>query len=357
MKMNELAEAGETSISCYLNEIPSFIETELVKSYETLHSSLAFFRTFRSIEDVSCYVRQRKGHPKTVLLFAFRNKRIDVLNEMIEIEQSEVDCFARYIFTRFEQVDIISFKALKTNVNESDFPVQRHSSKDTYVVALPRTPEEYTESIAKSTRADIRRQSRNVVRDFPSFTSEFFVDEDVREEHIREIIAFSENKISSKGVKISHDVERITKLAKACGFVHILTINGRICSGSVNYRVGSSYFGDVTGYDPEYEKYALGKLGAYHTICECIARGGTRFYLGGGVFEFKSKMAGVVLSMDELQVYRSHAKMLVHFDRVARTFVVRCVGDFKKLLHRNKQKIWAKLVFKSFYFLSNKLAK
>jgi hypothetical protein len=225
------------------------------------------------------------------------------------------------------------------------------------VIALPGTTEEYTESIAKSTRADIRRQTRNVLRDFPSFTSEFFVGEDVREEHIRKIIAFSERKINSKGVKLSHDVERITALAKMCGFIHVMSIDGRICAGSVNYQVGSSYFGDVTGYDPEYEKYALGKLGAYHTICECIARGGTKFYLGGGVFEFKSKMSGVILSMDELQIYRSRLKMLVNFDRVARTFLVRCVGRLKKLLHQNKEAMWAKLVFKSFYFLSNKLAK
>ncbi|MFC5458353.1 GNAT family N-acetyltransferase [Massilia niabensis] len=357
MNMNELAEAGETSISCYLNEIPSFIEAELVKSYETLHSSLPFFKTYRSIDGVNCYVRERKGHPKTVLLFTFRNKRIDVLNEMIEIEQSEVDCFARYVFTRFEQVDIISFKALKTTVHESDFPVQRHSSKDTYVIALPGTAEEYTESIAKSTRADIRRQTRNVLRDFPSFTSQFFVNEEVREEHVREIIAFSERKINSKGVKLSHDVDRIIALARMCGFIHVLLIDGRVCAGSVNYRIGSSYFGDVTGYDPEYEKYALGKLGAYHTICESIARGGTRFYLGGGVFEFKSKMSGVILSMDELQIYRSYFKMLVNLDRVARTFAARYVGRLKKHLHQHKQEMWARAIFKSFYFLSNKLAK
>lgn len=357
MNMNELAEAGETSISCYLNEIPSFIEAELVTSYETLHSSLPFFKTFRSIEGASCYVCQRIGQPKTVLLFTFRKSRIDVLNEMIEIDQSEVDRFAQYMFSKFEQIDIIHFKALKTSVRESRFPFQRHGSKDTYVIALPGTQEEYTESIAKSTRADIRRQTRNVLRDFPTFTSKFFVGEEVREEHVRDIIAFSERKINAKGVKISHDVDRIIALARMCGFIHVLLIDGRVCAGSVNYQVGSSYFGDVTGYDPKYEKYALGKLGAYHTICESITRGGTRFYLGGGVFEFKSKMSGVILSMDELQIYRSYLRMLLHFDRVARTVIVRSIGHLKKILHRHKQEKWAQFVFKSFYFLSNKLAK
>ena len=357
MNLSELVKAGETSISCYLDEIPPFVEQELVKSYETLHSSLPFFRIFRSLEHANCYVARRNGYPDTVLLFTFHKRRVDVLNEMIEIEPSEVDRFADYIFTNFRRVDIIRFKALKTAVHESGFPVQRHNSKDTYVIALPRTPEEYTESIAKSTRADIRRQTRNVARDFPSFTTEFYVDGDVREEHVREIIGFSERKISAKGVKFSHDVERIIALARMCGFVSVLLIDGRVCAGSVAYRIGSSYFGDVTGYDPAYEKYALGKLIIHQTICESIVRGGTKYYLGGGVFEFKNKMAGALLSMDELQIYRSRVKMLVNFDRVASTFFAACIGRFKKLLHQRKQEMWARLVFKSFYFLSNKLAK
>ena len=357
MNMSELVNAGEASISCYLDEIPPFVEQALVESYETLHSSLPFFRTFRSVERASCYVARRNGHQNTVLLFNFYNKRVDVLNEMIEIEQSEVDRFADYIFANFRQVDIISFKALKTTAHESGFPFQRHNSKDTYVIALPETPAEYTESIAKSTRADIRRQTRNVARDFPSFKTEFFVNDEVCEEHIREIIGFSERKINAKGVKFSHDAERIIALARMCGFVSVLFIDGRVCAGSVAYRVGSSYFGDVTGYDPEYEKYALGKLCIHQTIFESIVRGGTQYYLGGGVFDFKNKMAGALLSMDELQIYRSHVKMLVNFDRVAGTFIAACVGRLKKLLHQRKQEMWARFVFKSFYFLTGKLTK
>ena len=357
MNLSELVKAGEASISCYLDEIPPFVEQELVNSYETLHASLPFFRTYRSIEGANCYVARKNGHPPTVLLFTFHKRRVEVLNEMVEVEQAEVERFADYIFSNFRQVDIIRFKALKTTVHESGFPVQRHYSKDTFVIALPATPEEYTESIAKSIRADIRRQTRNVARDFPSVTTEFFVDGDVREEHIREIIGFSERKINAKGVKFSHDVERIIALARMCGFVSVLLIDGRVCAGSVAYRVGSSYFGDVTGYDPAYEKYALGKLIIHQTICESIVRGGTKYYLGGGVFEFKNKMAGALLSMDELQIYRSRVKMLVNVDRVVGTLIAAGVGRLKRLLHQRKQEAWARLVFKSFYFFSNKLAK
>lgn len=357
MNVCDLVQAGETSESCYLNEIPSFVETELADSYETLHSSLPFFRTYRSIEQASCYVGRRDGCPNTVLLFTFNNNRVEVLNEMIEIEQSEVDRFAKYIFTKFARIDVIGFKAVKTSMHGSVFPVQQYNSKDTYLISLPGTAQEYTDSLGASTRADIRRQTKNILRDFPSFASEFFVNEDISEKHIRKIIAFSERKINSKGVKFSHDVERITALARMCGFVSVLLVNGRVCAGSVNYRVGSSYFGDVTGYDPEYEKYGVGKLCAHRTICESIARGGKKFYLGGGVFDFKNKLSGVLLGMDELQIYRSRVKMLVNVGTVARTFIVGWVGKLKKVLHQHKQEAWAMFVFKAFYFFSNRLAR
>jgi hypothetical protein len=356
MSSSELVQAGDTSISCYIHEIPPFIEAELVKSYETLDSSLPFFKVFRSLEQVNCYVARRPGHPSTVLLFTCRGRQVDVLNEMIEIDQPEVHRFASYIFAKFEHADIISFKALKTTTHKFGFPVQRHESKDTYVIALPATPEKYTESLGKHTRADIRQKTNKVRREFPTFVSTFYVDQDVDEKHVREIIALSENKINSKGVKLAHDVERIIALAKMCGFVNVLTIDGRICAGSVNYRIGSTYVGGITGYDPEYEKYGLGRVCVHQSICESIARGGKKYYLGGGAFEFKQRLLGVPLSMDELHIYRSRAKLLLNLGRAAQVVIVGRVRYLKKVLHRNQQKAWAKFVFKSFHVFRNRLA-
>jgi hypothetical protein len=45
----------ETTISCHEREIPSFVESELEQLYENIHCSLAFFRQFRALENVSTY--------------------------------------------------------------------------------------------------------------------------------------------------------------------------------------------------------------------------------------------------------------------------------------------------------------
>lgn len=355
MLSDELVRAGDAAISLHPFEVPPFIEDELANSYEILQSSLPFFRTFRSLEHASCYLAQRDGHRSTVLLFIVRNRRVDVLNEMIEIAEPEVERFAAHIFENFRNVDVISFKALKTTTSRFRFPVQKYGSKETYVIALPATPEAYTSSLGKSTRANIRQQTNGVLRKFPSFTSKFFENEEIKEEHVRQIIAFSEKKINAKGIKFSYDVERIVKLANACGFVNIFLIDGRVCAGSINYRVGTSYFGEVTGYDSRYENYGLGKLCVHQTICESIARGGKRFYLGGGVFDFKQRLLGAALGMDELHIYRSYPRMLANAGTAARALAAACVRRLKKLLHQHKQKKWAKAVFRSAYFFRNRL--
>lgn len=357
MHTHEMMLAGEGAVTCHMYEIPSFIEKELIGSYQTLHSSLAFFRIFRSLMHVSCYVARRVGKPPTVLLFSCQRRQLHVLNEMIGLDQTELDRFARHIFTRFAAIDVITFKAVKTDLDAFAFPTQQHPSKSTYLIMLPSTPEEYTASIGKSTRAGLRHQMNNVVRDFNTFESLFFVNDDAKEQYVRDIIRFSEEKITSKGIKFANDAERIVALVKLCGFINVFLIDGRICAGSINYRVGDSVFGDVTGYDPKYEKYGLGKLCVHQTIRESIARGARKFYLGGGVFDFKKRMLGVPLQMDELTIYRSRAAMLRNLDRVIASAVTGGVGKLKATLHRHKQTTWAGYAFKLFYLLKSRIAK
>ena len=347
----------EVPVACFMYEIPSFVESELIRLYETLHSSLAFFRIYRSLDRANCYVAGSHGQPRTILLFTCNGRQVDVLNEMIEIEQAELQRFVRYIFTRFAEIDVVSFKALKTAGSQFGLPLQRHASKSTYLITLPATGEGYTASIGKSTRAGLRHQMNNVVRDFATFESKFFVNHEVREDDVRAIVRFSEERIGVKGVRFKHNVDRIMALARRCGFISVFLIDGRICAGSINYSVGTSYFGDVTGYDPRYEKYGLGKLCVHQTICESIRRGARRFYLGGGAFDFKKRMLGVPVCMDELTIYRSRPRMMLSPVKVMRAAMAARIASAKTMMHHHKEKPWAKYAFKSFHFFKNRMSK
>lgn len=357
MPMHDPVQHCDKSISCYIGEIPAFIGAALAESYETLHASLPFFDIFRSTEHANCYVAERAGHASTILLFHCHGRRVEVLNEMVEIDQAEIVRFAHHIFRYFRGVDVIRFKAVKTARDGFGLPVQRHASKDTYVIPLPATPKAYIESLGKSTRAGIRQGLNGIARHFPTFRAQFFVDGEIDERQVRAILALSERRINASDARFAHDAERIVRLARRCGFVSVFTIDGRLCAGSVNYRVGASYFGDVTAYDPRYEKHGMGRLCVYLTVSESIARGGKKFYLGGGVFEFKQRMLGVPLAMDELRLYRSPMAVLANADIALAAAAAAAMAWCKKQLHQNKTAAWARWCFRFFYFFRNKLVK
>lgn len=340
--------------SCYFHNVPEFVEQELAASYETLHSSLPFFRVWRTLGNASCYVDRSAGHAPHILLFHCERHRLVVLNEMIEIAPAALERFARYVFEHLPAIEIIRFNAVRTVPAAIGFPVQQHNAKETWVIPLPATPDDYLAALGKSTRAKLRSRLNGIARHFPSFTIKYFVDGDIDEDAVRHLARLSEQRIAARGVRLKHDVERMMALARTCGFVALLLIDGRVCAGSLNYRVGTCLFGEITAHDPAYERHGLGTLCVYHTICESIRRGGRKFYLGGGVFDFKERMLGERLDMDQLHIYRSRRTVLANLDSVAATFAHGRIRRLKMRLHARRGTWFANLAFRLFHAYRNR---
>lgn len=341
-------------VSCYLHDVPEFVEQELAARYETLHSSLPFFRVWRTLGNASCYVDRGEGRAPDILLFHCENRRLVVLNEMIDIAPAALERFARYVFEHLPAIDVIRFNAVRTAPARIGFPVQRHNAKDTWVIPLPATADDYLAALGKSTRAKLRSRLNGISKNFSSFTIKVLVNGDIDEDVVRHIARLSEQRIGTRGVRLKHDVERMMALARTCGLVTLLMIDGRLCAGSLNYRVGTSWFGEVTAHDPTYDRHGLGALCVYHTICESIRRGGRKFYLGGGLFEFKERMLGERLDMDQLHIYRSHRCLLANLDIVAAAFAHGKMRRLKMRLHERKGTWFADLAFRVFHAYRNK---
>ena len=347
----------EVTISCHLHHVPDFVERELVATYDMLHSSLQFFRVWRSMEGVSCYVARCRGRVTDILLFSCGRRQAVVLNEMIDIAPDSLERFAAYVFAHFPSIDVIRFNAVNTTAAAIGFPVQRHNAKDTFVIALPATPDEYLAAMGKSTRATLRSRLNNIRKNVPGFAVKFLVGDGIDEETVRHIARLSEQRIDARGVKLRHDVERIMALSRECGLVTVLLIDGRMCAGSVNYRIGASLFGEIVAHDPAYDRLGVGGLCLYHTICESIRTGIRKFYLGGGRFVFKERMLGQRIDMDQLQIYRSRQRLLANLDLAADAFVHGQVRRLKRNLYERKGTWMADLVFKLFHAYKTKAGK
>lgn len=356
MTPDRLARAGVSFVSCYADGIPDFIEAALARRYETLHSSLPFFRLFRTVDHVNCYVAWCDDTPVDIFLFLRKDRYIQVLNEMIEVDAESLQLFVEYVFESFPEVELIRFEAIKSAACRG-FPVQHYNNKDTFVINLPDSPEDYTASIGKSTRANLRHQLNVLRRTFPTFEMRFFENGAIDDEAVRKIVKLSEDRIQSRGKKVRHDIDNILALTRSVGFVSLLLIDGSICAGSVNYRIESSIFGEVIAYDPEYEKYGLGKICVHETICESIRRGDRRFYLGGGVFSFKERMMGRKVEMARMNVYRSYPNVLKNLDHATAAWLHDKVRLLKASLHKRNENVMARAVFRLFHAFQTRSAK
>lgn len=118
---------------------------------------------------------------------------------------------------------------------------------------------------------------------------------------------------------IDHEeTERIIKLVRSRGLVCLMTIDGRICAGVINYRVGENYFLKVIARDPAYNDYRLGMLCCYLGIRECIEKGGKEYHFLWGRYEYKYRLLGIQRDLDHLPIYRSRTQFVLNARRAAR---------------------------------------
>ncbi|HEX7636072.1 MAG TPA: GNAT family N-acetyltransferase [Noviherbaspirillum sp.] len=302
------------SISCYCNEVPTFVEPELIRLYGSAFSTLEHFRAYGGLEQASTYVaRNGTGQLVSVLLFRIENRTVRVLNELIRIGQEEVAQFAGYIFATFEQVRVISFNAVELEIGRLPFVCQRFNCSEDIALALPPTPEAYLAQLGKATRKNIKHHLSRLRRQFPTLRFEARCNEEIDASRLRDIAAHNHARMTKKHKTSYLDDEestRLLRLVRSSGLVTALTIDGRVCAGAICSLVGDNYFSYVNAHDPSYDTYRLGTLCCYLTICECIVRGGREFHLLWGRDLYKYTLAGTQRNLDHFDIYRSPAACL-----------------------------------------------
>lgn len=328
------ASLPEVCIECYENEVPYFAEMALQQLYGNLFSSLAYGRVYGYLDGASTYVVRKGDAIASVWLFRREGRQIRVLNEGIRLERDEVIRFANHVFAAYSSVCVVRFHAVQAQRWQLPMPCQQYNCLEDTVLALPHDASDYLAGLGKSTRSYIHRYLNKLRRDFPTFRFEALSASQMDPDQLLRVIEFNRSRMQGKG-KISRNDEesaqRIIRLAQECGFAGIVTIDDKVCAGTINYRVGDNYFLEVLAHDPLYNDYRLGTLCCYLTVCECIARGGKEYHFLWGQDEYKSRLGGVQRDLDHLVLYRSHLHMLANSGTVAR--------NYKDALER-KARLW-----------------
>lgn len=330
-------EANNNSIICYENEVPSFVESEVEGLYGNIFSSLLEFRVYGwQAGGTSTYVARSGGKIQAIFLYERNNGRVRVLNEAIRISREELDRFSRHIFSRYPDVNVISFKAIETDAQALPFPYQRFNHLEDITLTLPSSADEYLAGLGKNTRRNIRRYGERLRKAFPECRFEVFSQDAIPEHYIRTLIGFNRARMANKNIASVIDEDetrRIVALSRACGIAGIMTVNGEVIAGAVAYRAGRNYFLNILAHDPRYDDHWAGFLCCYETVRTCIEQGGGEFHFLWGRYEYKFALGAVQRDLDNVTIYRSRLQFLLNG-----RFAWRQAADG----YRRQAKVWVK---------------
>jgi hypothetical protein len=334
------ATENTTSVICYDNDIPDFVEAALERLYGDMFSSLPQLRTYGKLtQQTSTYVARNGDEIVTIFLFEHRNRRVKVINEGMKVSAEELRLFSDTIFARYKSASFIYFNGVEAPASQLPFPHQRLAWPCDLVLDLPPTSDEYLASLGKHLRYNIRRAITRLPAEHASFRMDFYGAADVQENHIREIIAL--NKTRMENVKRVYkrdqdEVQKVIDLCKSHGLVAVMSIDGRVCAGSVGFLVGDTHIGRIVSHDHKYDKYSIGTLCIFLCIRECIARGYKRFNFMSGNNEYKVMLGGRPRNLERILICRSSAQWLLNPDIAAGMLS-------EKLAYQAQQRVQLKL--------------
>lgn len=335
-------ESSEVAVSCSDGNLPAFVGPELDRLYGNTYASLLQLETYGGLKGrINVYIARDAGRVTALLLYRLEHGRARVLNEGMRLGRRELERFSGYVFRNHPGVSVISFYAIESDVDRLGYPLQRFNCLEDIAMALPPTPEAYLASLGKNTRRNIKRYTDRVRRAFPGLRFDVSTQDAVTEEQVRAIIAFNHARMAGKQKSSAIDeteTQRIARMTRACGMVGTISIDGRICAGTISYRTGDNYFLYVLAHDPAYDAYWIGILCCYLTICECIRRGGKEFHFLWGRYEYKFALGATERCLDRVVIYRSHLHMLLHAATALQALCTGYTRRLKQRLHEHAQR-------------------
>lgn len=315
-KVLRTAAADGMTVTCYDSVIPPFVERALEQRYGSLYSSLATMTAYGGdLAGTSVFLAARGGEIAMLWLFQRRGTQVRVLNESIPVSESELRCFADWIFARFPDVQVITLNCVDPGLQRLGRPLQMDDCSDDSVLHLPPTMDDYLARLGKATRKNVQRYAARLRERFPDFRYTVRFRDEIDAAQIAELVRLNRLRMRLKGKQsgITADEERaLLHIARRHGMLLTATIDGRICAGALVFQVRDNYFSFVRTHDPAYNEYRLGLIGACRMIEECIARQGRELHFMWGREPHKAMLKGVEKRLFRLTVYRSRLQLLLN---------------------------------------------
>lgn len=286
--------------------------------FENVFCSAVRFEDATSDGAACAWVEAVDEDIRLAILFAKQGVTVNVLNEIFPLSSEDLAGFARAVFDRYRDVDLICLPSVATGAGALPYPCQRYNATEDIVAPLPDTVDRYWSMLSKNTRDSIRRYRKRIAQQFPDMQFEFYERTAVTDAQLLSIVDLNRARIEGKRETPSHTAHSLGQLKQMVGrygVTLVATLHGKPCAGVICTRVGNSFFMHVIAHDPALDALRLGKVCCYLSICDAIERGGKEYHMLSGQYDYKFRFMGQQRDFDRITMYRSPRAVLRHWPR------------------------------------------
>jgi CelD/BcsL family acetyltransferase involved in cellulose biosynthesis len=220
---------------------------------------------------------------------------------LIEKEEECLDLFLKYLTKVSRAWDCIELSDIPEN--SVTIPYLKSTAKNLRIqhvcpyIKLPKSYDEYFNSLKYKQRKDIRRTLRRLEEkysvEFSCYSGECSIEEGINiffDLHQKRWISQGQAGVfSSEQVRRFHTDIAKTFFDKGWLGLYCLKVSGRPVAAIYGFRYRSKYCAYLTGFDPKYFSYNVGSLLFAYAIADCIRQGLTEFDFLRGAEEYKNR--------------------------------------------------------------------
>jgi hypothetical protein len=304
----------------YVNCIPDFVESTLLRLYENVYCTLARISAYDSLKGISTYVRLENSVIKTVILFRINRRTIDIVSQQIKLAPAEICSFAKLVFLNYP-VATVRFQAIDSKLDFCPYPFLQKQALEENVILLPPTKDIYMASLRSQFRKQILTQEVAIRAKYPGFKIKILSGNQIDDEVIGKILSLASKRMASKGshdYTTSIDRDALGKIFRKYGYVALGVVDEEVCGGAMWLSVGARHFHQIAAHDPQYDEFTLGSQLWLAAILHCIELGGAECWLMGGASGHKAKFLAKVRELNEIVVFKSKVHLSLCFRLLAK---------------------------------------
>ncbi|BFU94007.1 MAG: hypothetical protein NTNFB02_07290 [Nitrospira sp.] len=176
------------------------------------------------------------------------------------------------------------------------------------VVELPRSENEYLESLGQNARTQLPYYLRRVEKEWGAgYTTAWARGGDISLQMVSELVELNRVRIEQKGATHIWNpqlTEQRWKLAQECGLFFGLYHGDKLMAGTFSSLHRNEAYFLLIGHHRQYDRLRLGKLALWLTIQHLIREGFVRYHLLWGLSPYKLQLGGQPHALSELAVFR-----------------------------------------------------